>query len=238
MPDVYAHIVFADIVAGRLGLNLDKSLLYFGSQGPDIIGFMFPSLSGQMHDGDALLLEKLAGDEKLFPVYIGYHTHFSLDNRLHPIIKSHSPTLKTHLLIESCLDQIIVQKYWKKELCLLKMDDYIPVTIPDYISTTLDTIINAEFSFKLPEQFWKSALENYFRIYKEALEGKSDVVISYSEYPQKTLEDLLGLNDFRKLTDAFGNAVEEETLSLSSCIKLKKPSSLKNTPMPLDLSHR
>ncbi len=220
MPDVYAHIVFADIVAASLGLNLDKNLMYFGSQGPDIIGFVFPPLSAQMHGDDARLLEKLAGDKKLFPVYIGYHTHFALDNRLHPSIKAHSPTLKTHLLIESCLDQIIVQKYWKRELCQLKMEDYIPALIPDYISTTLDTIINAEFSFKLPEHFWKSALENYFKIYKKALEGKSEI-ITYPEYPQKTLEELLGPKDFKKLIDAFDNTIEEESLSLSSCISSK-----------------
>lgn len=220
MPDVYAHIIFADTIAGLLGLNLDKKLLYFGSQGPDIIGFMFPSLSAKMHEDYALLLEKLAIYKELFPVYIGYHTHFALDNRLHPIITSHSPTLKTHLLIESCLDQIIVEKYWKKELYLLKMEDYIPAILPDLIETTLDKIINAEFSFKLPEHFWESALNNYFGIYKNALEGKSDI-ITYSENPQKTLEDLLGLEVFKKLIDAFDNTVEEETKFLSSFTDLK-----------------
>jgi len=218
MPDVFAHIIFANIIVEQIDITTDKWLLNFGSQGPDILGFIYPDLSIQMHYRYEIMLNNLSLYNELISLYLGYHTHYALDNLLHPIIKASSPTLKIHLLIESCLDQIIAKTFWNKNIKDLSIADYIPAEIPVYAGNQLNAIIDSTFSFKLKENFWQSALQHYFDIYRKAVKGESNI-ITYPENPYKVLDDILGQQGTKILLDAFEHAIETEYRALKSDIR-------------------
>jgi len=222
MPDVYAHIICADLVAKNFKLKLDdmeKKLLYFGSQGPDIISFIYPDLSEKMHGYYEDFLKIMLSKSEFLPLYIGYLSHFNLDKMCHPIIESYSDSMEDHLAIEAYLDQVIVKLYWDKDIKDLDLSHYIPYEIPSNIASFISQVIYDIYAFRLPLGFWENALRNYHEIYKEASKGRSNL-IKYSENPLSSLEEILGKKDTKCLLLSFRDAVKNTVYALNSTFKL------------------